>query len=154
MPLRRVFAAWLLATASCVALLAAWAASMQALTGRHEHLVHNTVDLALGFGLVFAVLAALWYVPVFWILTFVMRRVPGYTVSALTGAVFAPLALLSVAIRFQESEGPNTVAQWISYWMTHPLPFITGALPFAGAGALFGYFWSRSMRNPARHTLY
>jgi hypothetical protein len=134
--------AWLGSVVACVVLLMAWVAVMQLLSGRMTHLVHNAVDVSIGFGGIFALTAAVVYVPTFVAVRAFLGRWPSRTTAALLGAALAPVAYLAIAWRFRESEGPQTLTALLQYWVLHLPEFAFGSLPFALAGAVFGILWS------------
>jgi hypothetical protein len=138
------FRAWLGSAAACVAVLAAWVAAGQLLTGRMTHLVHNVVDISIAFGGIFALTAAVLYVPVFAAVGAALPHHMTRRVGILMGIALAPAAYLAIAWRFRESEGPQTITAVVLYWVRHLPEFAFGILPFAIAGAVFGILWSRS----------
>jgi hypothetical protein len=138
------FRAWLGSAVACVALLAAWVTAAQLLTGRMTHLAHNVVDVSIGFGGIFALTAAVLYVPVFAAVGAALHHHMTRAMGILIGIALAPAAYLAIAWRFRDSDSPQTITALVLYWVAHLPEFALGILPFAIAGALFGILWSRS----------
>jgi hypothetical protein len=86
---------WLTSVVACVGLLATWVAAVQFVSGRMSHVVHNAVDVSLGFGAVFAVTAAVVYVPVFGALSLVLVQPLRRAVAVPVGVGLAPIAHLA-----------------------------------------------------------
>ena len=138
------FRAWLGSAVACIALLAAWVTAGQLLTGRMTQLAHNVVDVSIAFGGIFALTAAVLYVPVFAAVGAALRHHMTRTMGILMGIALAPAVYLAIAWRFRDSDGPQTISALVLYWIAHLPEFAFGMLPFAIAGALFGILWSRS----------
>jgi len=129
---------WLASVVACVGVLAAWIAAAQLLAGRMSHVFHNMVDVSLAFGAVFAVVAAVVHVPVFIVLSALLADPLRRAVAILVGVGLAPAVFLAVGWRFREFEAAN-------------LPeLVSGSLPFAVAGAVFGMLWSRGPGRVSR----
>lgn len=143
--LARAFKSWLGSTVTCVTALAVWVASMQVMSGRTEHLMHNMIDMSLAFGAVFAIVSAVLYVPAFIVFGGLIR---GRRLAAIAlGAVLAPAAYLAIAMTFRESEDPATTGSWLSYWAGHLEEIAIGLLPFVTSGAVFGLLWTMELRE-------
>lgn len=132
--------AWGLSVLTCVLLLVVWTVSQAALFGRWDSAWRNAMDVALGFGSVFAVVAATLHVPMFLALTILAPERLTRLVAALVGGALAPVVYLALAMAFND-EGPRTALEWVQYWLRNPWGFLAGIAPFALAGAVFGFAW-------------
>jgi hypothetical protein len=139
--LTRPLRAWTLSVGTCIVLIAASVALTQTISGRRDHLLHNTLDVSIGVGLVFALIAALLYLPIFGVVAAGFRQQVTRMRAVGLGAALAPIAYLAVLWRFRESEDPQTLAAWVGYWARHP-EITVGVLPFVVAGAIFGWIFS------------
>jgi hypothetical protein len=143
--------AWLASSMACASLLAAWVAVGQAVSGRWQYAWHNMMDIAVGFGGIFAVVAGVLYIPVFAALSLLLKQRFTRRMGIALGAMFAPTAYLAIAIWFRESQDPRTITGWAWYFLEHLPAFLFGSLPFVAAGAVFGLVWCA--RSPQRRTL-
>jgi hypothetical protein len=135
--------AWLCSVLACAALLASWVVGVTALSGRWAHAAHNVADVTTAFGGIFAIVAAVIYVPVFLGISALAGERLTRFAAAGAGAALAVIPCLAIALTFRESEDPHTIAQWLEYWTSHPSEFAGGLLPYAASGAIFGFVWRR-----------
>jgi hypothetical protein len=135
--------AWAASVLTCACFLAAFTLIMHAIAGRWQHALHNVTDITVAFTAVFAFVAAVLYVPTFVLLASVLRdRLTG-PLSVIAGAMLAPFVLLAVAMAFRESESPRTAWQWATYWVQNLPGVVIGLIPYAAAGAAFGFSGTR-----------
>jgi hypothetical protein len=139
---RRALTSWFASSLAVVVSLAVWVAAMEVSAARLEHLAHNIVDVSLAFGAMFAVTAAVLYVPVFSLLGAGLGPRLRRPLAAAIGLALAPAAYLAVAMQFREGEDPQTIAAWLTYWAANLPEVGIGILPFAVGGALFGLMWT------------
>jgi hypothetical protein len=137
----RAVRAWGLSVLGCIALLFVWALAQHALVGRWHSAGRNALDVSLAFGSVFAVVAATLHLPIFLILTIFARQQMTRTVAVTVGAALAPIVYLAVAMVFNDSDGPRNVFEWLRYWGRNPGGLLAGVVPFALAGAVYGFAW-------------
>jgi hypothetical protein len=83
------------------------------------------------------------YVPAFLATGWLLRRRLTPARAAVGGAVLAPLMLVVIALVFRESGDPKTIAgmvvQLAQFWARNPAEFVLGSIPYAVAGAVFGF---------------
>jgi hypothetical protein len=142
--------AWVYSVLTCIGVIAAFAVTMQAMTGRWEHAWHNITDVTSAFSVVFACAAALVFVPVFLVLRRVPRVATDRRLMACLGALAAPTAFMAFRITFAESEDPHSTWEWIQHWGHHPVGLAVGSLPFLIPGAIFGLTCSTRSRRSSR----
>ena len=143
MSFARASRAWILSVATCIGVTAAWMTASSVAKGRLDHIWHNTIDFSLALGSAYALTAALVFFPAFAILAIVSPRMMRPIAATAVGAVLGPLALVAFVLIFRESEGPQTVSEWLRYWAAHLTDTAIGSLPFVIAGAMFGWSWAR-----------
>ena len=149
--MRKAARAWGLSVLAFMALLALWSVASHLATGRLSYLLHNTVDLALGFGAVFAVALALVHVPIFALTDAFRSRRLTRRAAAWLGAALAPCGYLMIAWRFGEFDGRHSIAQWLLYSAAQLPAVMLALLPYVLAGALFGVLWHTAL--PLRSTI-
>lgn len=143
----KAFRSWLGSVLTCVAALAVWIAAAHIISGRTQYLLHNMIDVSIAFGSVFAIVAAVLYVPAFGLLTAILKRPLGRMTAVAVGALLAPAAYLAVAMTFRESEDPQTISAWLAYAARNLPGLAIGVLPFVTGGAVFGLLWSAEPRR-------
>ena len=143
----RAFRAWLISVIACVVLLLLWVAGQQVLHGRLGHLMHNMLDVSVAFSAVFAVVAVAVYIPVFGVLSALLRERFGRIAAAIVGACLAPTSYLAIVWRSHEAEDPQTLSAWLADWTRHLPEVAAGILPFAIAGIVFGLLWSNGRQG-------
>jgi hypothetical protein len=147
----RAVRAWGLSVLGCVALLFLWGLARHALLGRWDSAWRTALDVSLAFGSVFAVVAATLHLPMFLILTIFAPQRITRTVAVTVGTALAPVVYLAIAMAFNESDGPRDVFEWMRYWGRHPGGLLAGVVPFALAGAVYGFAWVwPAMERPDR----
>lgn len=133
--------AWVGSVAASAGMWALWVAGMHLLTGRTDHLVHNAADVSLAFGGTFALTAALVYIPAFSLIESLRRNALNRYATVAVGVALSPSAYVALAWRFREAPDPQTLGGWVVYWAGHIPGVVLGVLPFAIAGAVFGWLW-------------
>ena len=136
--------AWILSVLTCMGVTAVWMTVSGVAKGQPDHIWHNTIDLSLAFGAVYALTAILVLLPAFAVLTMVSARFSTPIVAATVGAALGPLALVVFVLIFRETGGPQTVSEWLRYGATHLMDTAIGSFPFVIAGSVFGSSWARS----------
>lgn len=140
--------AWSASVFTCACFLAAFTLIMHAIAGRWQQALHNVADMTVAFTAVFAVVAAVLYVPTFILLGCVLRERLTRPVAVIGGAMLASFVLLAVAMVFREGDAPQTAWQWAMYWAQNLPGVAIGLIPYAAAGAAFGLSAGRPERLP------
>jgi hypothetical protein len=144
----RVGRAWLVSVATCVAVLAIWSVAMQAMTGRWGHLWNNMLNVTVAFGGLFAIVAAVLYVPAFFALGRIVRPplTPGH--GAAIGVLLAPVMLMVLGVTFRDSAESvgGAIVGLLQFWSRQPAEFVLGLIPYAIAGAVFGFIGAAPTR--------
>jgi hypothetical protein len=146
---KQAIRAWVLSVVACVGVWAAYVGAMQFVTGHTRTMWHNMFDVSLAFGSVFAVTAAVLYIPTFSVLGTVLGPRLTRAVAVLVGASLAPAVTVARGVVFREAGDPQTILGWVLYWVTNAVGLLVSSVPFAIGGALFGLFWTwrRHERN-------
>jgi hypothetical protein len=139
---KQAIRAWVLSVVACVGAWAAYVGAMQFVNGQTRTMWHNMFDVSLAFGSVFAVTAALLYIPTFSVLGGVLGPRLTRAAAVLVGAGLAPAATVALGLVFRDAEDPQTILGWLLYWASNSVWFLVSSIPFAIAGALFGLFWT------------
>ena len=133
----RAVRAWALSVLACLATLVLWVFAMSVLSGRTDHMRHNMLDLSVAFGGVFAVIAAIVYVPVFTLVTAIRQQPLANRTAMALGAALAPTVFLAIAWTFRESEDPQTLRSWLAYWGSRIPMVVLGSAPYSWRRCLF-----------------
>jgi hypothetical protein len=139
---KQAIRAWVLSIVACVGAWAAYVGGMQFVNGQTRTMWHNMFDVSLAFGSVFAVTAALLYIPAFSVLGRVLGPRLTRAAAVLVGAGLAPAATVVRGLVFREHGDPQTILGWLLYWITNSVGLLVSSVPFAIAGGLFGLFWT------------
>jgi hypothetical protein len=110
-----------------------------------ERLEQAVAAVLITSGLAFGIAAAFVYIPTFILLDAFLRRPLKRPRAVLIGSMLALLPRLLIAWRFEESESATA---WLFYWARHLPQFPFAVLPFAIAGAVFGWLWCETEKNP------
>jgi hypothetical protein len=139
---KQAIRAWVLSVVACVGVWAAYVGAMQFVMGQTRTMWHSMFDVSLAFGGVFAVTAALLYIPTFSVLGGVLGPRLTRAVAVLVGAGLAPAVTVARDLVFREAGDPQTIPGWVLYWVTNAVGLLVSSVPFAIGGALFGLFWT------------
>ena len=145
--------AWAGSVVTCaVLLLAVWGMAMQQLRGTQnissmptERLEQAAAAFFMASGAAFGIAATIVYIPTFILLDALLRRRLNRTRAMLIGGILALVPRVLIAWRIDEAESATA---WLLYWARHWPQFPLAVLPFAIAGAVFGWLWSEKGKYP------
>jgi hypothetical protein len=141
------FRAWIVSVVVSGCAIAIWMFVTQATFGHFDHLLHNVIDVTLGFGGVFAVVAAVVHVPVFVALSRFMRERLTAWRAVLIGTLLAPVTSAAITFTYRGSEDPETLFAMLRQWLRFAPEVALGMIPFALGGAVFGLVAARPARR-------
>jgi hypothetical protein len=147
--LRRAVRTWAASTASCLGFLAVWTMSLKFVFGPDGS--DTLMDVLPTCGGLFAVIAAIVYVPVFVVLSATLRQAFSRTIAVLVGAGLSPIAYAGEAWFFADRENAETIWVAMLRWALNmnKSDFLLFTWPFALAGVVFGLVWSAQGRSVA-----
>ncbi len=127
-----------------IVLVAAWIVGVQAFTGRWS--LHTALEFTLLFALPLTMAVVGVCLPVFVLLSRYSDVLLSRMASVMGGASLSAVpAIILFALFFGvDSDRPQTVAAWGQYGIL--------LLPFAVAGAAFGFIWSAQRPKPSMHS--
>jgi hypothetical protein len=100
-------------------------------------------------GALFAVIAAIVYLPVFVVLSATLRHGFSRTVAVLIGAGLSPIAYAGEAWLFADRGSAETIWVAMLRWAGTDSDFLLFTWPFTLAGVVFGLVWSAPGRSVA-----
>jgi branched-subunit amino acid ABC-type transport system permease component len=144
----RELRAWLWSTVACVGFLMLLVSSQQLLTGRWSW--HNVLDMPLAFGAFFAIVVVVAYCPIYLVLERVLAQPLTRRNALLAALLLSPTTTIVIQTAFRERWEPNTIAEWSRYILSHPVELFAASVPFAFAGTIFAWVWTRRPRQRQR----
>jgi hypothetical protein len=141
------FRAWIVSVLVSGCAIAIWMFATQATFGHFDHLLHNVIDVTLGFGGIFAIVAAVVHVPVFVALSRLQREWLTEWRAVLIGTLLAPVTSMAITFTYRGSEDPGTLFAMLRQWLRYAPEVALGMLPFAVGGAVFGFVAVRPVRR-------
>ncbi len=126
-----------------VVLVATWIVAVQAFTGRWS--LHTGLEFTALFTLPLTIAVVSVCLPMFVLLSRYSDVLLSRTASVLGGASLSavPAVILFALFFGVDSDRPQTVAEWAQHLIL--------LLPFAAAGAAFGFVWSAQRPKPSMH---
>lgn len=133
--------AWLWSTVACVGFFMLLVSAQQLLAGRWSW--HNVLDGPLAFGAFFAVVALVAYWPIYLVLERVLAQPLTRRTALLAALLLSPATAIVIRVTFRERWEPGTVAEWSRYLVTHADELFVASMPFAFAGIVFAWVWTK-----------